>query len=67
MRSAPCDDKDRYQIASVRPGDYYALAFAADKSSPVWVPEFEESMVGQAARITVRGGEAAAVDLRLAK
>jgi hypothetical protein len=65
MLSATCDSSDRYQIPAVRPGDYYALAFPADKSSPIWSPEFDESLVSQAARIAVRAGETTSLDLRV--
>ncbi len=63
--TAQCDAGDRYQIASVRPGDYYALAFPADHSARIRFLEFEESMAGQAVRVEVRAGETTSLDLRI--
>ncbi len=63
--TAQCDAGDRYQISSVRPGDYYALAFPADHSARIRFLEFEESMAGQAVRVEVRAGETTSLDLRI--
>ncbi|MDR3700934.1 MAG: carboxypeptidase regulatory-like domain-containing protein [Candidatus Sulfopaludibacter sp.] len=63
--TAQCDANDRYQIASARPGDYYALAFPADRSARIRFLEFEESMTGQAVRVELRAGETTSLDLRI--
>ena len=47
--AAPCDAAGRYRIDSLRPGDYYALAFPA----------------ARAARVAVRAGETTSLDLRI--
>jgi hypothetical protein len=60
FRSARCDATDRYEITAVRPGDYYALAFA----EPGGVPQLDESLIGQAGRVTVHVEETASADLR---
>jgi hypothetical protein len=65
--TAPCDAADRYQIASLRPGDYYALAFPADHSARIRLLEFEESIAGQAVRVEVRAGETTSLDLRISR
>jgi hypothetical protein len=62
--SARCDSNNRYQLPAVRPGDYYAFAIPKDASSPIWDPQFDERLVNQAVRITVRAGETSQVDLR---
>jgi hypothetical protein len=44
----------------VRPGDYYALAFAGN--GPVLA--LDEALLNQAVKVTVRAGEASSADLR---
>jgi hypothetical protein len=58
--SGPCDANDHYEVRAVRPGDYLALAFAGN--GPV-VP-FDDELLNQAVKVTVRAGEAASADLR---
>ena len=55
-----CDSNDRYGIAGVRPGEYYALAFAGNGPLPV----LDRSLLNQASRVTVRAGEVSSADLR---
>jgi len=59
-KSGPCDGNDRYQVQGVRPGDYYALAFAGN--GPV-LP-VDETLLKQATKITVRAGTASTADVR---
>lgn len=61
---AACDAKDRYEIAAVRPGDYYAVAFAGNSPMPWDAATFDDALLRQAARVTVRAGESIAADLR---
>jgi hypothetical protein len=63
-RRVRCDSNDRYEIAAVRPGEYYALAFSGDGSSLFWQPKFDDQLLNQASRITVRAGEASSAALR---
>ena len=63
--SATCDANNRYQISSLRPGDYYALALPADPSSPISFVEFGESLVSQSARVSVHAGETTFLNLRV--
>jgi hypothetical protein len=59
-KSGPCDANDHYEVRAVRPGDYYALAFAGNgPAAPV-----DESMLKQAVKVTVRSGEVSAADLK---
>ena len=60
LRAAQCDSNDRYRITAVRPGEYYALAFAGDGP----LPELDEGLLNQASKVTVRSGEASLADLR---
>ena len=61
---AACFAKDRYEIAAVRPGDYYAVAFAGNSPMPCDSATFDDDLLKQAARVTVRAGESTAADLR---
>jgi hypothetical protein len=62
--SAPCDANDRYEIGAVRPGEYYALAFAGGDPDPWYRSRWDDALLNQAARVTVRAGEASSADLR---
>ena len=59
-KSGPCDAGGHYEIRAVRPGDYYALAFAGN--GPVLA--LDEALLTQAVKVTVRAGEASSADLR---
>jgi Carboxypeptidase regulatory-like domain len=59
-KSGPCDSSDHYEVRAVRPGDYYALAFAGN--GPVLA--LDEALLNQAVKVTVRAGEASSADLR---
>jgi hypothetical protein len=61
LRDVRCDPNDRYEIVAVRPGGYYALAFAGRGS----VPQLDEGMLRQANRVTIRAGEASSIDLHV--
>jgi hypothetical protein len=59
-KSAPCDSNGHYEIRAVRPGEYYALAFAGNGL----VPAVDEALLAQAVKVTIRAGEATTTDLR---
>jgi len=59
-RSAPCDSNDNYAVEAVRPGDYYALAFAGN--GPVL--KLDDVLIKQGIKVSVRAGEASSADLR---
>jgi hypothetical protein len=59
IHSVRCDAKDHYEITAVRPGDYYAVAFAGRDSAP----SLAEGILRQARRITVKLGEAVTADV----
>lgn len=60
LRSGLCDANDRYEFKAVRPGDYYALAFA----EPGGVPQLDDILIGQASKVTVHADDTASADLR---
>jgi len=59
-RSGPCDSSGQYEVHAVRPGDYYALAFAGN--GPVLA--VDEALLSQGVKVTVRAGEASLADLK---
>jgi hypothetical protein len=68
IREARCDGAPsgpgRYEITAVRPGEYYVLALAGDGSTPFWTPKWDDGLLSQAGKVTVRAGEASSADLR---
>ncbi len=58
-RSGPCDSSDHYEVRAVRPGDYFAVAFAGNGPALA----VDEALLNQAAKVTVRAGEASTVDV----
>jgi hypothetical protein len=65
---APCDSNDRYAIAAVRPGEYYALAIAGDSPTPWYATMWDDDgLVNNASTVTVRAGENSSADLRAIK
>ena len=68
VRFAPCDSNDRYVIAAVRPGEYYALAIAGDSPTPWWAAMWgDDGPVSDVSLATVRDGENSLADLRAIK
>jgi hypothetical protein len=59
FRTTRCDANDRYEIAAIRSGDYYSLAFAG----PGGVPQLDDNLIGQANKVTVHADETASRDL----
>jgi len=59
LHSVRCDAKDHYEIGAVRPGEYYALAFAGPDSSP----SLDAGMLRQAHRVVVKAAETVTADL----
>jgi hypothetical protein len=59
-KSAPCDSTGHYEIAAVRPGNYYVLAFAGNGP----VPPIDEALLTGAVRVAVRAAEGASADLK---
>jgi hypothetical protein len=65
---ASCDSNDRYAIAAVRPGDYYAIAIAGDSPTRWYAAMWDDDgLVNNASTVTVRAGENSSADLRAIK
>ncbi|HJT90016.1 MAG TPA: hypothetical protein VJ732_19225 [Bryobacteraceae bacterium] len=62
--AASADGKDRYEMAAVRRDDYYAVAFAGSSPMPWDAATFDDALLKQATRVTVRAGESTAADVR---
>lgn len=60
FKSGACDSNSNYEIDAVRPGDYYALAFAGNGP----VPMLDDALLNQAVKVSVRAREASLADLR---
>ena len=59
-----CDANDRFQIPSLRPGEYYALAVAgAADIPPGGIPNYDDDTLRQSVRVTLRAGEVTEADL----
>src|SRR5262249_52757821 len=65
IRRATCDAAGRYEIAQVRPGDYYAFAFDDAPIQPDALTRIVRALVNQAVKVTVRAGEASSADLKV--
>jgi len=59
-KSGACDGSDHYEVRAVRPGEYYALAFAGNGPALA----VNEAMIKDAVRVTVRAGEASTADVK---
>jgi hypothetical protein len=66
VRDAACGPNGQFGIDAVRPGEYYAIAVAADGTyRPLNALQDEDILIRRAARITVRANEHSTIDLRL--
>ena len=60
-RAGACDDRDRYEVKGLRPGEYYALGFAG--TGPVVA--VDDGLLNQAVKVTVKAGEGSTADVRV--
>lgn len=67
IQRTACDPNGRFTIAAVRPGDYYGVVLPSDAPAGAPPPEFDQSLLNQCTRITVRANESSSADLRLLK
>jgi hypothetical protein len=63
LRTALCDSHNHYEFAGVRPGEYYAVAFAGI-SPPNFMPGLDDTLLNQGTHVTVRPNETSPADLR---
>ncbi len=64
-RTAKCGPEGNYEVSSLRPGEYYAFAF--DRIDPDALEDvgFFRTLAPLAAKVRIREGEAASLDLRV--
>jgi hypothetical protein len=66
-RQAKCAEHDRFEIANIRPGDYYA--FALDRALGLEEMFFgftlDQGLINQAVKIEIRPGEFTSADLKV--
>jgi hypothetical protein len=62
-QSAKCDERGRFEVRDLRPGDYYAIAVR--HPGVVQDPGFVSSIEREGTRVHVNGGETAAAELRV--
>jgi len=61
---ATISEAGRYDIAAVRPGEYYVVAIAQDRLATFFEPQWNDEMLRHASMVTVRASQAASKDLR---
>jgi hypothetical protein len=62
---AACDANDRYEIAAVRPGEYYVIAIAGNTPVPWYATTWDDDgLLNTARAVTVRAEENSSADLR---
>ena len=64
IRSARCEN-GRFEVDSLRPGEYYAFAFDRVEFTALLDPGFVRGLAVRAARVHVEEGELATVDLKV--
>ncbi len=65
VRMARCAEGGRFEIPSVRPGDYYIFALASGNSALVPPYEMDRDYLNQAVRLTVTNNSTASVELKV--
>jgi hypothetical protein len=61
-----CSNDGRYEIGAIRPGEYYAIALPK-RDAMLTADEFDQSLINQSTKVTVRANETTTVDLRLSQ
>ena len=64
IQTARCGEDGRFDIANVRPGDYYAFAFDQWEGPMDLISGFDQTLANKAVTVHVRRGEVAPLDLR---
>jgi len=65
VQTTRCGDQGRFQIANVRPGDYYAFAFDQWGGAAELLSGLDQSLVNKAVRVRVERGALSNVALRI--
>jgi hypothetical protein len=65
IRSAKCESGGKFEVGSLRPGDYYAFAFDHVDFGALEDPAFVRSLAPRAVTVQVKEGEIASMGLQL--
>jgi protocatechuate 3,4-dioxygenase beta subunit len=65
IRQTNCDKNGRFEIADVRPGEYYGFAVAQDSRVAASPMSLDQSLINQSARLSVRSNEVTDAEVRL--
>jgi hypothetical protein len=65
VRTTRCEDQGRFQLANVRPGDYYAFAFDQWGGAAELLSGLDQSLANKALRVRVERGALVSVALRI--
>jgi 5-hydroxyisourate hydrolase-like protein (transthyretin family) len=65
IRTAKCDGSGRFEVGSLKPGEYYAFAFDRVDNSAFTDVTFVRNLRSLAASVHVEAGQAADVDLKV--
>jgi protocatechuate 3,4-dioxygenase beta subunit len=65
IRRTTCGQNGQFEFSAVRPGEYYGLAIAGDSPTPWYEAMWDEGMLRQAGRVTVRANESTSPGIRL--
>ncbi len=65
IRSVPCDPAGRFEIGSVRPGDYYLFAFNRVEGAALTDPSFVRTIAPQAVQVHVEPGGIGMANLKV--
>jgi hypothetical protein len=65
VQTTRCGEQGQFQIANVRPGDYYAFAFDYWGGAAELLSELDESLVNKALRVRVERGAIGNIALRI--
>lgn len=65
IRTVKCDDAGRFEVGSLRPGDYYAFAFDRAETAALTDVAFVRSLRSVAVPVHVEAGQPADVELKV--
>ncbi|MDE3166250.1 MAG: carboxypeptidase regulatory-like domain-containing protein [Acidobacteriota bacterium] len=65
IRAVRCDDAGRFEVGSLRPGDYFAFAFDRTDNAALSDPVFIRGLRGVAVAVHVEAAQPADVELRV--
>ena len=63
----PTADSGRYELRTLRPGDYYIAAVTEVEPGQWTDPSYLEELALRATRVSIRDGESATIDLKITR